>query len=54
MPLIAASANSDVAAASQPALHSSSDLLGAIDSIFADDFGADSAGWMAWKHHPRL
>ena len=34
---------------------SSSDLLAAIDSIFADDFGSDSPGPLSWMHHhPRL
>jgi hypothetical protein len=52
---IAGSVDSTVNASSQRVPVSSSDVLAAIDSIIADDFGAESADLFKWmRHYPRL
>jgi hypothetical protein len=54
-PRIAAGVDSTVSASRQHVPASSSDLLAALDSIFADDFSADSVDLFKWmRHHPRV
>jgi hypothetical protein len=54
-PQIARNGDSSSIAGSQRGFFSSGDVLAAIDSIFADDFGSDSPGPLMWMHHhPRL
>ncbi len=54
-PRLAGSVASSVPEGGQRSFYSSDDVLGAIDAIFADDFGADAPGWLqSMRHHSRL